>query len=106
MNCLIGKFVLVDSGEAYRTGEIVASVDGHFYLVRFDNLTQKTEKLPASTTLMCLHEMSSAYDSDGLEIKSWSFFDTRADLQAFINWLDAPEKSEVVKLVKPSKARH
>ena len=45
---------------------------------------------------------------DGLEIKSWSFYDTREDLQEFVDWLEAPEP-EVVKLVpksKPSKATH
>jgi hypothetical protein len=107
MNCLVGKFVFVDSGEAYRTGKITASVDDHYFLVQFDNMVDTNAGKGA--TLVCLHEMSAAYDDDGLEIKSWSFYDTREDLQKFIDWLDAPDKPEVVKLVpksKPSKATH
>jgi hypothetical protein len=75
--------------------------------VQFDNLADKTAGKGA--TLVCLHEMSAAYDDDGLEIKSWSFYDTREDLQDFINWMEAPAEPEVVKLVpksKPSKATH
>jgi len=59
MSYLIGKFVLVDSGESYRTGEIVTTLDDHYFMVRFDNMM---EKVPAkSTTLVCLHEMSATY---------------------------------------------
>jgi hypothetical protein len=67
-------------------------------MVRFDNMM---EKVPAkSTTLVCLHEMSATYGDE--EFKSWHFFDT-ADLQGYVEWLDAPaEAAEVVKLVKPS----
>lgn len=102
MSYLIGKFVLVDFGESYRTGEIVTTLDDHYFMVRFDNMM---EKVPAkSTTLVCLHEMSATYGDE--EFKSWHFFDTRADLQDYINWLEAPTKPEVVKLVKPSKATH
>jgi hypothetical protein len=99
MSYLIGKFVLVDSGESYRTGEIVTTLDDHYFMVRFDNMM---EKVPAkSTTLVCLHEMSATYGDE--EFKSWHFFDTRADLQGYVEWLDAPaEAAEVVKLVKPS----
>jgi hypothetical protein len=101
MNYLIEKFVFVDeTGESYRTGEIVASIDDHYYVVRFDDMS---EKIPSkSTTLVCTHEMSSTHGDGEDEFKSWSFFDTRADLQEFVDWLDAPAKPEVVKLVKPS----
>jgi hypothetical protein len=107
MNPLVNKFVFVDSGETYRTGKITAEIDGHFFLVQFDNMTDKTEAKCA--TPVCLHEMSVAYDDDGLEIKSWSFYDTREELQKFIDWIDAPAEPEVVKLIpksKPSKATH
>lgn len=105
MSYLIGKFVLVDGGESYRTGEIVTTIDDHFFMVRFDDMSQKVPS--KSTTMVCLHEMSSTYDDDdGDEYKSWAFFDTRADLQEYIDWLEAPAEAEVVKLVKPSKARH
>jgi len=70
MSYLIGKFVLVDSGESYRTGEIVTTLDDHYFMVRFDNMM---EKVPAkSTTLVCLHEMSATYGDE--EFKSWHFF--------------------------------
>jgi hypothetical protein len=56
MSYLIGKFVLVDTGESYRTGEIVTALDDHFFMVRFDNMAAK---VPAKgTTLVCLHEMA------------------------------------------------
>lgn len=102
MNALVNKFVLVDSGEAYRTGEIVASIDDHFYMVRFDNMSEGTPT--KHTTLVCLHEMSSTFGDDDIgDIKAWHFFDSRADLKEYVDWLDEPAEPEVVKLVPKSK---
>ncbi len=97
MSYLINKFVFVDeTGKSYRTGEIVAAIDDHFYMVRFDDMALKVPS--KSTTLVCLHEMAGTYGDGEDEFKSWHFFDTRADLQEYIAWLEAPTKPEVVKL--------
>ena len=60
MNALVNKFIFVNSGKAYRTGKITASVDDHYFLVQFDNLADKNAGKGA--TLVCLHEMAAACD--------------------------------------------
>jgi hypothetical protein len=96
-NYLIGKYFLADNGESYSTGEILATVDGHFCVVRFDDMSEK--KPMSHTNLVCLHEMSLTFGDEDNGIKSWMLFDTRQDLKNHLSWMEAPAKSEVVKLV-------
>ena len=56
-NYLIGKYFLADHGETYSTGEILAPVGDHFYVVRYDDMSEKEPML--HTNLVCLHEMAS-----------------------------------------------
>lgn len=91
---LKGKFVIVDEGEAYRTGEVVASpCEGH-YLVRFDAVTMAPAGLVMPTELYHIDEMVETGDH---EMKRWDFFDTAADRRAWLEWLDRPPSVRLVK---------
>jgi hypothetical protein len=94
---LIGKYFLADHGTTYSTGEILAAVGDHFYVVKFDDMSEKKPML--HTNLVCLHEMASTIGDEDNEIKSWMFFDPRQDLKNHLSWMETPAKSEVVKLV-------
>jgi hypothetical protein len=102
-NYLVGKYFLADHGESHSIGEIIAPVGDHFYVVKYDDMSTKKPML--HTNIVCLHEMLLTFGDEDDEIKSWAFFDTRQDLQAHLDWIDAPAKPEIVKLV-PSKKAH
>jgi hypothetical protein len=80
-----GKFVLRSNGEHYRTGRVVDTDDGGV-LIKFDPMNGMP---PLPMELVCMEELSTAVEDD---LKVWGFFDTRAELDAFVNWLDSPDK--------------
>ena len=96
MKELEGKFVIYNSGGAWRSGQVkIAS--GETLLVQFDQMTapDPTWSLPAE--LVCLHQVMHEQDED---LKAWGFFDTREALEAYVKWMDTPSKPRVVQLVK------
>ena len=91
---LVGKFVHVNNGEYYKTGEIMEAVTEELFLVKFDPVN-----IPAEIPDMGLFHASQMVDThEG--IRDWSFYNTRQELDAWLKWLDTPTKSQVVKLVK------
>lgn len=88
------KFVMVDSGDSYRTGEILNEAGPGFWFVQFDNMGTGGQ-IPVE--LVSLDEMT-VFTAEGL--KAWSFFGTAAKRQEWLDWLDTPAKPKVVNLVK------
>lgn len=89
---LTGMFFTDSDGERYTTGEILAQVTEDTYLVRYDG---KDVKSPQE--LVCVDEM---LGSDETGFRLWHFFSDRAELKAWIDWLDAPPEPRLVTLVK------
>ena len=90
------NFVLVDNGESYRTGKILETViyEGGYFLVQFDNMSDKTKKLPAE--MVHISEMLSMNG----EFKAWSFFATAEALQEWLDEIESPAAPRIVSLVK------
>ena len=89
---LVGKFFLHFGKEYLHTGEVVAQVDPATVLLRFD----KCEHVPPATgaVMIAVSSMISTLDGDGAVQSEWEFFDTRADLDAWMEWLDAPHDDD------------
>lgn len=96
MKALVGKFVIRSDIDGFRTGQVTA-VGEHAALVRFDNMLEPDNQGVFPAELVCLMEMIHAEDEG---VKLWGFFDTKAELDTYLNWLDAPRaKGTVIKMV-------
>lgn len=95
---LVGMFYLRDGGEYFVTGEILSEVKDGVYMVSTDSFgpTEVTRPLE----LMAVEDML-GYSPDGMPIIS--LFKSRADLDEWVEWLNSPEKPNVINLVKPNK---
>jgi hypothetical protein len=98
---LVGMFLVLDTTEHeyYRTGEIVAAV-GNCYLIQFDKLDADQPSPPME--LITLEELSGKCQN--CEQKLANLFNTRAEMESWIAWLNKPEKGQsgkVVHLKKP-----
>lgn len=83
MKSLDDKYVLYSGPESYRTGQIVAMLEG-VVLIQFDAM-ENPDTVPAfPMELVSMEELVS--EADG--IKLWGFFDTRAKLNAHLAWLE------------------
>jgi hypothetical protein len=94
---LVGMSLFFDNGESYRTGKVTDLVAENVYLLAFDNMSN--DSVPPHLELAGIEEMTSV-TPDGS--KQFSFFKTRADLDAWMEWLNSPpdSKTKVVSLVK------
>jgi len=83
---LKGKFVFHDTGESYRAGEIIETVlsDGICF-IRFDCLPSADTPpvLPMEAIMI-----KSLVDRGDEGVPMWMFFETRADIDAWIGWLE------------------
>ena len=100
---LAGMFLVLDSvdHEHYRTGQIVVAV-GNGFLIQFDKL-EADHPLPPME-LHPVEELCGTCQNCGQ--KRASLFKTRANLERWIAWVEAPEKpagqaGKVVHLKKP-----
>jgi hypothetical protein len=82
---IVGSFVIVEDGEHYQTGEILAEPTPGFYLVRFDNAVDAHAPMP----MMLVSAAEMAEGPHG-GIRPWTFFATREDLARWSTWLDTP----------------
>lgn len=89
---LKGKFFLQDAGEYFRTGEIIES-DGTYVYFKYDSQKQNSCPVRQATVLSVFEIAKSTIDEEG-EMPSWSFFDSREELQKYMNWLNSPSKNE------------
>ena len=98
MRYLEGKFFLRSDANHYRTGQVIKVAKGTA-LVQFDQVENPDASWPMPMELVCLHdEMAHAETEMG---KVWSFFESREQLTAYLNWMNTPQKQgqQVVKLV-------
>ena len=99
---LTGLFFVNDCGEFFRTGVIVRQAHPDAYLVRFDVLDGSTDMPNDGMSLLTVSQDLSGADED---FPAFRFFETRAELQTYVDWMKAPRKSaHVVSLVKKGKA--
>jgi hypothetical protein len=92
---LVGKFVIVDNGESYRTAKIVEDVGGGYFMVSFDNMQNPDSIPPRPMELNSLDQMA----GNGVQ-GTWEFFDTEEDRRRWLDWMDSPSTPKVVKLIK------
>lgn len=92
-NSLVGLFYTRNRGEFYYTGEIIGQVGPETYLLRHDARNGHAGPLE-------LADLGEMMDIDGEGIPCWGLFETRGELQAWINYLDSPSEPNVVSLVK------
>lgn len=99
---LTGLFFIHDTGEYYRTGVVVRQVHPEAYLVRYDIMNGSSDMPNDGMELVTISGAMSAVGDD--DFPAFRFFDTREELQAWLDWLEAPRKSaEVLSLVKKGK---
>lgn len=91
---LVGMFYIVDNDDAstYQTGEIISEIADGGYFVRVDG---KDHPMPLE--IMFLSDMTEC-STGGSPL--WSFFHTREERQAWIDYVDAPSGPKVVSMVK------
>ena len=89
---LVGKFFLHFGKEYLHIGEVIAQVDPAMVLLRFD----KCEHVPAATgaVMIAVSSLISTMNADGSVESEWEFFDSRADLDGWMEWLDEPHTDE------------
>ena len=107
---MVGLYFLFDNtGEHYRTGEILELVSGGgdshaYYLLKFDCHNE--------SPIMPL-EVASIDDftlvNEEINIKQFNFFRTREELNTWVKWIESPieegKGEKIVSLVKTSKGR-
>jgi hypothetical protein len=87
---LVGKFFSHFGKEYHQTGQIVEQIDDEMLLVRFD----KCEHIPSGMVVIPASSMVTKMDKEGAPEVEWEFFGTRAELDAWIAWLDAPPEED------------
>lgn len=95
---LVGMFYLRDCVDAYSTGEIVAQVQEFIYLLQPDNMKGTPVQMPLE--LMALGDMTEISQNG---IPAMSLFHTRAELDAYVEWMDAPAEPRVMSIVPKAK---
>lgn len=81
---MLGKWVLLDEGDHYHTGQIVW-VKQEYVLIKVDTLSE----VPSHMRLFPIERLTSTFSA---------VFDTQAELDAFLEWMDggAERKLRVV----------
>lgn len=95
---LVGMFFVRDSGEYFVTGQIISEIKDGVYLLTTegapsDNVTRPFE-------IMSIEDMLGFNE---MRMPVMALFRTRAEVDAWVKWISAPEKPSVVNLVKPPK---
>jgi hypothetical protein len=91
---LVGKFIFVDSGEHYKTGEVAEAITPELYLIKVDSFDPKA---PPSSILLHASYMVGHDDEQGF----CCFFNSRLEMQDWLAWLETPaEEPKKPKLVK------
>jgi hypothetical protein len=87
---LIGMFVFYDEGGGYfRTGEIKMAFENSV-LVQFDVVTRPPHPVSFPMVLVEVDQLT-AFVEDGIDTgRSWGFFETREQLDAYIAHLKTP----------------
>ncbi len=80
---IVGKFFFHCGKEYCQSGEVVEQVADDVVLVRID----RCEHIPSSLIALRTSEMMSTM-VDGAPEGGWEFFATRADLDAYMEWID------------------
>jgi hypothetical protein len=89
MRNLVGKAVMRDTGEYFRTGEIVDQIQDSYVLVRFD-VPDHSDAPLFPLELVSLEEIALARTSDGIPF--WSLFTDREEFDEYMEWLETPSK--------------
>ena len=84
---LAGKFFFHCGKEYSQSGEIVEQIDAATILVRFD----RCEHVPASMIAIPLSHLIHNINADGSFGGDWELFNSRDELNAWLEWLDAPD---------------
>ena len=93
---LAGMFFTRDDDDRFCTGEIVAEVAPEAYMIKVDT----DAAVPANLAPMELVHIADMLLTDSQGWRRWVFFKSRAELDAWIAWLEAPSTPRVVNLVK------
>jgi hypothetical protein len=80
---LVGKFAFRYAGESYQSGEVMASVAPDVYLIKLDYHGDcRGDGISMPMQVVCVQEMVAA---DPMKTR---FFDTRAELDAWLKFVD------------------
>jgi hypothetical protein len=98
---LVGRHVLINGHDTYRTGQVVERLTKKHYLVQFDDY--RGRRWPPE--MFHLNEMLGEFSIDGKSCgKAWQFFDDAEQLRLFVDWMiqdpldDGARGLKVVKL--------
>ncbi len=97
---LAGKFIFHMGEEYSRHGEIIEQISDEIILVRFEHNCANCECSNRSSRIVPISIKSLMVDIGDYD-DACELFETRADLDKFLTWLDTPsEKAEPSKIVK------
>ena len=89
---LVNKYFLFSTDEYYTYGKILENLDESFYLVN---------KFGCEKPYDCIFHLAQL--TDGSEGRTCQFFDSKIELDNYIEWVEEPsdkEKKNIIKLVK------
>ena len=84
---LVGKFFFHCGKDYSQAGEIIEQVDD-MLLVRFE----KCEHIPASMVVLPVSSIVGHLTAEGGFEGDWELFNSRAELDAWLEWLEAPDE--------------
>lgn len=87
---LVGKFFFHCGKEYTQTGEVVDQLTPEVVVVKFDHC----EHVPPSLTVLSISSMVSKMKPDGAVDGDWEIFNSRAELDTWLEWLDPPTDKE------------
>lgn len=92
-NYLINKFVFIDHNDMARSGEVVGMACDHVYLVKLD-----PNENPPVSVLISVEDM--------LEAQAFFVFDTRDELETWLDWLEHGEGDDTHEVVHLKHVAH
>ena len=97
---LVGKFLFHMGDEYSRHGEIIEQISDEIVLVRFEHGCSNCECSNRSSRIVAISIKSLTVTIDDYD-DACELFETRADLDKFLTWLETPsDNSEPAKIVK------
>jgi hypothetical protein len=98
---LVGKFVFHMTEEFHQIGEIIEQVTPDIVMIRWQKMHNEPGVSPGNPSVLVSIQTMAERDEEGFN--SWEFYDSRADVEAFHEWVCTPPDEEpstkVVKLV-------
>lgn len=88
---LAGKFFVHVGASFTHAGEIVEQVDAATVLVRID----RVEGTASSMMLFATKDMLAALDAGGVMESPFELFSSRAELDAWMAWMESPDDDEI-----------